>query len=126
MNGSGRPFQAKVNDLRDRGLRYADLEAQSDRARSTAWFNNLVNGGPWQVDPPRKNTFERFARLFKTDEAEVRRMISEEWFGIVQTSTSPRVRAIASRLDALDSDDFELVEALVQRLQPPPVAQNRS
>jgi hypothetical protein len=120
MNNAGRPFTAKVNELLASGLRYADLETQLGHARSTAWLNNLVNGGRWRVNPPSKDTFPPFAQLFKTDVAEVCRMIAEEWFGIVQSATSPRVRALASRLDALASGDVQLVEALVQRLQPPP------
>jgi len=99
-------------------MRYADLEAGSDRARSTAWFNNLVNRGPEAVSPPTQETFAGFARLFGVTPQDVALMIAEEWYGARQTELSARVRGLAPRLDRLSNEDAALVEALVQRLQP--------
>lgn len=111
-------FSDRVNLLRtQQRLRYADLEAKCNRARSTAWFNNLVNKGTWAVSPPPKDTWDDLAALLGTSSDDVRHMIAEEWYGVTPADgLSPRVTSLAKRLDALDEEDAALVEAVVQRL----------
>ena len=112
-----RPFTSKVRGLRARGKRYADLEAGCQRARSTAWFNNLVNSSdPWAVSPPGDDALDGLATLMGTTRRRVQEMIAEEWYQVRRTDFSPRVHDLASRLDGLSEDDAALVEALVQRL----------
>lgn len=119
-NGRRRPFTDRINDLRSSGMRYQDLVTHSGEARSSAWFNNLVNGYPWAVAPPPESTWQGFARLFKTDTQHVREMIAEEWFGVgSDDSVSERVRGVARALDDMTRDDFSLVEKLIHRLSPP-------
>ena len=115
---NGRPFTSRIIELR-RHMRYTDLENKSNRARSTAWFNNLVNGrSQWNVNPPPDQTIDDLATLMSTTAEHVRQMIAEEWYGVRTTELSARVRSLAPRLDALNADDAALVEQLVQRLQP--------
>ena len=113
-----RPFTDRINALRgQQRLRYADLETNANRARSTAWFNNLVNKGTWAVSPPPRDTWTDLAALLGTSADDVRQMIAEEWYGVTPgQGVSPRVAGLAKRLDVLDEGDAALVEALVQRL----------
>lgn len=113
-----RPFTDRLNSIRqDNRYRYADLEAKSDRVRSTAWFNNLINGGTWAVSPPPRDTWSGLASLLETSVDDVRRIVAEEWFEVPPPEKmSSRVAALRSRLDDLSDEDAGLVEALVQRL----------
>src|SRR4051812_14542908 len=114
-----RPFSNRVAELRGRGYRYADLEEKSRRARSTAWFNKLMNSSsPWVVSPPDQGTLEALAELLETTARHVAEMVAQEWYGVKRTEQSPRVAALTPRLDALTKEDAELVESLIQRLQP--------
>jgi hypothetical protein len=112
------PFTDRINNLRsDRGWRYADLEAHSDRARSSAWFNNLINQGAQAVGPPTQETWSGLARLCDTSTEDVRRMIAEEWCGVRSApEVTARVASLAPDLDALPDADAALVAALVHRL----------
>jgi hypothetical protein len=56
------------------------------------------------------------AKLFGTTQQQVRAMITEEWFGIAPDEVSNRVRRLAPQINGLEEGDFELVEALVNRL----------
>ena len=112
-----RPFTEAVNRRRRQGLRYVDLEAASDRARSTAWFNNLVNAhNPWKVSPPSRDSFAGLCKLFGVDEGLLRQWIAQEWYGIEVSDLSARVTAFAGPLDELAQSDAELVGALIARL----------
>lgn len=111
------PFTDRVNALRGRGLRYADLEARCRRARSTAWFNILVNQGTWAVNPPPQSTWKPLAGLLEVSEDTVREMIAEQWYGVsVHDHVSARVKVLAPRLDALSDQDAALIDNLLQRL----------
>ncbi|MDT3443319.1 MULTISPECIES: hypothetical protein [unclassified Pseudofrankia] len=114
----GRPFTERIEDLRRRGYRYADLEAGSDRARSTAWFNKLINFGPDAVGPPAQDTFAGFAKLLNVTQRDVAVAVAEEWYGVKAADQSRRVRGLAARINALSKADSDLVEQLIQRLQP--------
>jgi hypothetical protein len=99
-------------------MRYGDLEAGCNRARSTAWFNTLINRGTWTVSPPDDSVLDELAHLLGTTRRRVAEMIAEEWYGVATAGLSARVRSLATRIDALDEKDVVLVEALIQRLQP--------
>jgi hypothetical protein len=115
--GGPRPFTDAVNRKRRQGLRYIDLETESNRARSTAWFNNLVNARtPWKVSPPSRESFAGLCKLFDVDEALLRQWIAQEWYGSEVAKFSPRVVALARQIDELDQKDAELVAALIARL----------
>ncbi|TRW45592.1 hypothetical protein [Georgenia yuyongxinii] len=116
-----RPFTAAVNALRDLGYRFQDLATGSHDARSTAWFNHLVNAAdPWVVSPPPKDTWVGLARLFKTSETSVREMIAREWFDASPADAVPqRVRPLAFVLDRLSAEDLALVRSVALRLIPP-------
>lgn len=113
-----RPFSRRLSDIRQqRGYRYADLERVASRARSSGWFNNLLNGRtPWRVQPPSDDTLDHMAKLLETTRTHVCEMIAEEWYGVTRTDQSARVAALAPRLDALSDADADFVEELVQRL----------
>ena len=114
----GRPFSQRLEEIKtQRGYRYSDLESEAGRARSSAWFNSLLNSSrPWRVGPPSNDTIESLAELLETTEEHVRRMIAEEWYGVAQAKQSTRVAGLAQRLDQLSSEDARLVEEIIQRL----------
>lgn len=116
LNPGTQPFTRRVRALRSDGLRFQDLVEGSRGARSSAWFNNLVNRGASAVSPPPADTWTGLAALFGTDTAHVREMIAEEWFGVRAHDVPDRVRGIAAAVVALSDDDFDLVATLVRRL----------
>jgi len=73
----GRPFTESINALRSKGYRFQDLSVRSDEARSTAWFNNLVNSeDPWAVAPPSDRTWQGLARLLGITEQHLRELVA--------------------------------------------------
>ncbi len=116
-----RPFTQHLRDLRDvAGLRYQDLADGSKGCRSTAWFHKLLNNDdPWVVSPPGPDDWEPLAKLVGRDAQEVREFIAEEWFGIVPSEETARVRGLAQQIDALQEHDFRLVKQLLTRLAVP-------
>lgn len=116
-----RPFTARVNLLRDLQYRYTDLAEQSLGARSTSWFNNLVTADdPWVVSPPPRDTWPGLARLFEVSVSSVQEMVAKEWFKAARPDDVPaRVRSLASPLERLTAEDFQLVRNLTLRLAPP-------
>jgi hypothetical protein len=114
----GRPFSSRLEEIRRlRGYRFVDLERFAGRARSSGWFNNLLNGrSPWRVQPPSDDTIDDLAHLLETTSTHVREMIAEEWYDVGRTEQSGRVAALAPRLDALSDEDADFVEQMVQRL----------
>ncbi|WP_186814905.1 hypothetical protein [Cellulomonas terrae] len=116
-----RPFTALVNALRAKGYRYQDLVNRSGEARSSAWFNNLVNGStPWIVAPPNPETWERLATLFGITEQHLSEAIAVEWFGAASGSDlEPEVRAVADVVARLSVEDREYVARLAERLAQP-------
>ena len=114
-----RPFTEALRELRDvGGMRYEDLVRESSRVRSTAWFHKLLNSDdPWAVSPPNRADAEAFSAMMAGRSPEyVLAMIAEEWFGIVRSEDSARVRGIAPDLDRLNESDFRLVRQIVTRL----------
>ncbi len=112
-----RPFTSRIEALRRKGMRFVDLQNGCDEARSSAWFNKLINSSsPWVVSPPGRDTLAGLSALTGASKRQVREWIAEEWYGVVPTEQSARVRGLAGRLDALGDEDFALVETLVQRL----------
>ena len=90
----GRPFSSRLEEIRRlRGYRFVDLEQVAGRARSSGWFNNLLNGrSPWRVQPPSDDTIDDLAHLLETTPTHVREMIAEEWYDVARTEQSGRVR----------------------------------
>jgi hypothetical protein len=63
-NSPQRPFRDRVDEIRRmRKLSYVDLEERGYRARSTAWFNTLVNQSRWRAGPPADDTIDDLASL---------------------------------------------------------------
>jgi hypothetical protein len=113
----GRPFSARLHNIRIKNrLRYSDMAARSSDARSSAWFNKLLNWShPWVNSPPTRDTFSRLADLLETSEEHVREMIAEEWYGVKSSEVSPRVRRLSARIDELSDEDAELLERFLNR-----------
>jgi len=117
----GRPFTESINALRSKGYRFQDLSVRSDEARSTAWFNNLVNSeDPWAVAPPSDRTWQGLARLLGITEQHLRELVAAEWFGVKASATPDSTRAIADLLKDLPPRDVELVTAIARRLKQGP------
>ena len=104
----------------NRRLTYEEISRRSKWARSSAWFNNLVNRdvGPnyWGVNPPGPDTWDGIAELLNVTADDVRQMVAHEWFGVKQEGTSERVAALATRLDKLDDEDANFIDSLLTRL----------
>jgi len=124
-----RPFTALVNRCRRDGLRYEDLDRNSHRARSSAWFNNLVNSyrGPWKVAPPSPEAWPGLATLLGISEQHVREAIAREWFGVgPDVSTTADVRQIIDIARDLDPSDLALLRLVAQRLSTPRVSDTQA
>lgn len=112
-----RPFTTAMRALRADGARFLDLEIRAQRARSTAWFNNLDNSAdPWRVTPPTQDTFTGLCNLFGVTEDVLRQWIATEWYGVSISEQSARVRSLAPAIDSLTAEDAALVESLAARL----------
>src|SRR2546429_7152870 len=100
------------------------MSVDSERARSHAWWKNLVDHGAWggysgRVAPPDREALPGIAKLFGTTEEQGAAMVAADWYGVVPDAPpSARVTRLAPPLDALDADDAEIVSKLVQRLSP--------
>lgn len=117
----GRPFTDALNTLRNKGYRFQDLSARSDEARSTAWFNNLVNSDdPWAVAPPSDRTWPGLAQLLSITEAHVRELITAEWFGVKVSVVPDDTRAFVDLATDLPQGDVKLLTAIARRLKQGP------
>jgi|GEM_PF-1252194 len=117
---NSRPFTALVNAKRADGYRYQDLVTRSREARSSAWFNNLVNGSsPWVVAPPSPDTWDGLAGMLGVSERHVRDAIAEEWFGTTSNDVAPEVRALADLVARLEPADRQTLTDLARRLAQP-------
>lgn len=98
------------------------MQHGSDRARSHAWWKNLVEYGAWEgpgvrVGPPSPEALAGIAKLFGTSEEQVCAMIAADWYGVhPDTELSARTQRLGPVLDKLSDSDADLVEAVAQRL----------
>ncbi|MEV0344010.1 hypothetical protein AB0H49_33875 [Nocardia sp. NPDC050713] len=101
---------------------YQDMAHACDRARSHAWWRNLVEHGAWggiagRVGPPDPDALDGIARMFGTTPEQVGVMIAADWYGVHQDEQiSSRVRQLAAVIDELTEEDADLVESLARRL----------
>lgn len=120
---SSTPFRDTAQQVADRlGSDYAAMQVHSDRARSHAWWRNVVNHGAWagpagtRVGPPDPESIPGIAQLFGTTEEQVQSMIAADWYGVVPDgSYTAQTQRIAANLENLAEDDRDLVEGLVAR-----------
>jgi hypothetical protein len=105
-----------------RQMDYVTMSVMCERARSHAWWKNLVEHGAWggfsgRVGPPDPEALAGIAKLFGTTEEQVAAMIAADWYGVhPDTEVSTRALALGPLLDQLSEPDLDLVEALVRRL----------
>jgi hypothetical protein len=78
----------------------------------------LINFGPDAVGPPAQDTFVGFAKLLSITQRDVAIAVAEEWYGVRVGDQTQRVLGLAARINALSESDADLVERLIQRLQP--------
>lgn len=116
-----RPFTQMLRNLRRDGARYQDLVNRSGEARSSSWFNNLLNAprSPWVVAPPDPEAWPGLARLLDVSEPHLREAIAQEWYGVGDDSFSTDARRLAEAVEALDEGDRSMVAAFAQRLAEP-------
>lgn len=114
----GKPFSDTVRKLNQSGMRYYDMQRESNEARSSAWWNQLANGYR-DIKPPTEQ-LDDIAEMMGVTERRVREMIAEEWYDIRPGDViSERVRHLASAIDELTDEDAQLVEQLIHRLRQP-------
>ena len=120
QTSTSRPFTALINALRRDGHRYQDLVNKSNEARSSAWFNNLVNGSdPWAVSPPAPAAWPGLAALFGVSVDHLKAAIAEEWFGAQDGGLTARERGLVDVSKRLIDDDHEMLRRLAVRLAQP-------
>lgn len=118
MNNQERPFTTAVRLLRDKGARYNDLASKSFAARSTSWFNKLLNSrDPWVVNPPNPDTLVGLRILLDVPDQVLRRWIATEWYGIPGGEQPQRTDSLARSISHLDPEDRTMVEVLAMRLR---------
>src|SRR6266545_6985005 len=67
---------------------YITMSVDSNRARSHAWWKNLVEYGAWsgpgstRVGPPDPEALAGIARLFGTSKEQVAAMVAADWYGV--------------------------------------------
>ncbi|MEV0876613.1 hypothetical protein AB0I85_02120 [Micromonospora echinofusca] len=115
------PFRSMAGKLSAQ-MDYVTMSVMCDRARSHAWWKNLVEYGAWKgpggrVGPPDPEALPGIAKLFGTTEKQVAAMIAADWYGVLPNAeVSTSALNLGPLLDELDESDLELVEALVRRL----------
>ena len=121
MTIDDRPFTGLVNRLRtERGYRYSDLVNKSGEARSSAWFNNLVNApDPWAVTPPDPDAWPGLMSLFGITEDHLREAIAEEWFRVRRNEVPSIQPDVLNVIASLDEGDIGLIRSLAERLKRP-------
>jgi hypothetical protein len=103
---------------------FVAMDAESDRARSHAWWKRLVTYGAWgqgwtggRVGPPDREALDGIAKLFGTTPERVAEMVAADWYGVnTEVEVSARVLNLSHILDSLSEDDAKLVESLARRL----------
>lgn len=115
-----RPFTDLINALRRDGYRYQDLVNKSGEARSSAWFNNLVNSNdPWVVSPPAPSTWSGLATLCGVSVDHLKVAIAEEWFAAQGGGVTSRDRGLIDVAKRLRDEDHEALRRLAARLAQP-------
>lgn len=122
---SDEPFREMAQQIGWK-MRYADMEIGCDRARSSAWWNNLIRYGAWngysgRVAPPPPEALDGIVKLFETvrpgiTKEEVAAMIAADWYQVQCSEVSPRVRQMESAIDQLSQPDADLIESVARRL----------
>lgn len=112
-----RPFTTALKRLRDGGATYASLSHLCGAARSTSWFNTLVNSSdPWRHnDPPPRRAIPGLARMFRVSAATVCQWTAIEWYGVGGCALEPQQRAIITAVQSLTSDEVsEVLDVLAE------------
>ena len=121
---SDTPFRNMAKKIAsNNGSDYMAMQYESGRARSHAWWRNVVEHGAWngpgstRVGPPDPEAISGIAQLFGTSTEQVCAMIAADWYGVhPDIDVSARVLRLAPLLERLSEDDADLVEALSRRL----------
>lgn len=116
------PFHDKakrINGTKD----YQAMSYESDRARSSAWWKNLVEHGAWRgpkgsrVGPPGPEALPGIAKLFDTTVEQVAAMVAADWYGVhPDADVSARALSLSPTLDRMGEPDAALLEVLAKRL----------
>jgi hypothetical protein len=115
------PFRDTAKEI-SRTKDYVTMSVECDRARSHAWWKNLVECGAWRgpgtrVGPPTPEALDGIAKLFGTTVEQVSAMIAADWYGMhPDADVSARALRLGPTLDELDEADAELLEAIARRL----------
>jgi len=122
MSGSVLTMSGILRLLRDEGMTYSDFERGCHRVRTASWFSDLLAGPrlaqTWAVAPPGEDTYAGFQALFGIDEQTLRNWIALEWYGVDGLGgLSEELHAMALRIERLDEDDVQVIEAFLDSLE---------
>jgi hypothetical protein len=118
------PFRDVAKKIAEsNGHDYTAMQYESERARSHAWWRNIVQHGAWngpgatRVGPPDPEALGGIAELFGTSVEQVSRMVAADWYGVhPDVEVSARVLRLAPVLEELSDSDADLVESVARRL----------
>jgi hypothetical protein len=117
------PLQDSLKQIYDSGKDWVTMSVEADRARSHSWLKNMAEQGAWgsagagRVGPPTPKEFVGLAKLLGTTPEQVAEMVVADFYQVdTGGGFSARVQRLAPTIDALNVDDLNLVEAVINRL----------
>lgn len=109
------PFTDRILQLNNRErIRFQDMAYRCNEARSSSWFNHIANYV--KVNPPAPDIIPALASVIRESPRRMAELAAEQWYGVVTADVSPRVRQLATYIDAMNDEQFGLVERLSQHL----------
>ncbi len=115
---TARPFTDRLRDLHGPcALTYQQIAAMTG-VRSHSWIGDLLRAeDPSDVSPPKTEAhFAGFAAAFGCTPEMVRALIAEEWYGVIGSELSHRVRGAATTIDSLCPDDWQAVQRVLSAM----------
>lgn len=108
-------FTEAIRRLNSNGMTFNRMAAACNFARSTSWFNKLVNYD--EGNPPPPEVLEDLATMMGVSKRRVKEMVAEEWYGVRPDDTVPsHLRGLVAALRGIEQEDVPVVEQLVKHL----------
>jgi hypothetical protein len=92
------------------------MGVRSNWARSSGWFNKLVNEDVGNPPPPA--TLEGLAQLLRVSRRRVAELVAEQWYGVrPDDEIPPHLRALLEALQGVAEEDLPYIEQLVDHFK---------